>query len=167
MKVLHLLRHAKSSWDEPGLADRDRGLNKRGRRDAPRMGRALAKRIEHALIATSSARRAQLTLEGLGRGWPDLAELPQIEVDDLYTFSGEALGNWITARDDSVSSLFVIGHNPALTVLINALIGKASLDNLPTAGYARLSLDIEYWENLRTGCARLEEILLPRNLEEN
>ena len=64
MKTLHLLRHAKSAWDQPGLSDRDRGLNKRGRRDAPRMGAALANLVGPHSIAVSPAQRAQLTLQG-------------------------------------------------------------------------------------------------------
>ena len=68
MKTLHLLRHAKSAWDQPHLSDRERGLNKRGRRDAPRIGEMLAQRLAPMSIAVSPARRAQLTLEGLCTG---------------------------------------------------------------------------------------------------
>ncbi|MEH6636907.1 MAG: histidine phosphatase family protein, partial [Halioglobus sp.] len=62
MKTLHLLRHAKSSWDHPGLSDRERPLNKRGERDAPLMGKALSGEMSPMNIAVSPARRAQLTL---------------------------------------------------------------------------------------------------------
>ena len=65
MKTLHLLRHAKSSWNEPYRSDRERGLNKRGRRDAPRMGMALANSVDPLAVCVSPARRAQLTLEGV------------------------------------------------------------------------------------------------------
>ena len=166
MKILHLLRHAKSSWSQPGLADRDRALNKRGRRDAPRIGRALAERIEPMTIAASRARRAQLTLEGLCIGWPAIAKLTHRQEEALYTFSDSDVADWIRAQDDSLSSLFIIGHNPAFTCIINTLCGTAALDNLPTAGYARLNLGIESWRDLRRGCAQLDELLLPRHLEE-
>ena len=72
MKTLHLLRHAKSSWDEPWANDRERGLNKRGRRDAPRMGRALCAELQPMPVFVSPARRAQLTLEGVCETWPDM-----------------------------------------------------------------------------------------------
>ena len=84
MKTLHLLRHAKSAWDEPNLSDRERGLNRRGRRDAPRMGAALAGQLPVMSVAVSPARRAQLTQKGLYAGWPALAEVRHFTEEDLY-----------------------------------------------------------------------------------
>ncbi len=101
MKTLHLLRHAKSAWDQPGLSDRERPLNKRGRRDAPRMGRALASRLQPMSIAVSPARRARLTLDGLCSGWPALEEVRHHSDEALYTFSGEDLLDWISGQDDA------------------------------------------------------------------
>ena len=166
MKTLHLLRHAKSSWSEPGLADRERGLNKRGRRDAPRMGAALARDLAPLVMMVSPARRAQLTREGLCQGWPALADLPYITDEALYTFSVDVLYRWLQRLDDSLVEVFVIGHNPALTELVNELTGRHALDNLPTAGYARLSLSLERWSELRPGCGELALILLPRTLQD-
>ena len=143
MKTLHLLRHAKSSWDEPQLADRERGLNKRGRRDAPRMGAALALGMAPMSTSVSPARRAQLTLEGLCEGWPALAELSHHIEEDLYTFSSEDLLDWIGSQDDEQQALFIISHNPGLTDLVNTLTGHHSFDNLPTAGYVQLALRID------------------------
>lgn len=165
MKTLHLLRHAKSSWDNPGLADHERGLNKRGRRDAPRMGHALAARMPAMVVCASTARRATLTLEGLCEAWPALAALPHGTDDDLYTFSADDLIQWIRRRDESLTSVFIIGHNPALTELINMLTAGHTLDNLPTAGYAQLLLDVPGWSGLRPGCGQLVDLLLPRTLE--
>lgn len=167
MKTLHLLRHAKSSWSEPGLSDRERGLNKRGRRDAPRMGRALAQQIAPISVAVSPARRAQLTLDGLCNGWPAMADLPHHTEEDLYTFSGEDVLEWIATQVDSHRALFLIGHNPAFTDIVNRLAGSYELDNLPTAGYARLVLDIESWRDLRVGCGVLEQSLFPRQLTDD
>ena len=167
MKNLYLMRHAKSSWSEPGLVDHDRGLNRRGKRDAPRMGRALAARLPVCAIASSSARRARLTLAGLCEGWPGLDEMPHRNDAGLYTFSADELAQWVTEQDDTLTSLFIIGHNPALTVLINALVGKPALDNLPTAAFAQLALDIEHWADLKAGCGQLLDVLLPRTLEED
>jgi len=165
LKVLHLMRHAKSSWNQPGLADRERALNKRGQRDAPRMGTALSRRMEPVSIHTSPAHRAQLTLAGLCSGWPALGSLTHSTEEALYTFSGDDLAHWISARDDSVGELFLIGHNPALTVLINWLTGEHSLDNLPTAAYARLELTIPAWSGLDAGCGVVQDLLLPRSLD--
>ena len=164
MKTLHLLRHAKSSWGQPGLSDRERGLNKRGERDAPRMGKALAQRLAPMSIAVSPARRAQLTLAGLCAGWPALGELRHSTVEDLYTFASGDLLAWIAAQQDSYSALFLIAHNPALTELVNALTGHYSLDNLPTAGYIELSLQIDHWRDLLQGCAVIDYKLFPKQL---
>ena len=167
MRELHLLRHAKSSWARPELPDRDRPLNRRGRRDAPRMGAALSAFLAPCSIAVSPARRAQLTLEGLCSGWQALAHCRHYTEEALYTFSSEDLFDWVAARDDCDASLFLIGHNPALTDLINMLAVDGHLENLPTAGYARLSLDIPGWAGLAECCGRLEQTLFPRNLPED
>ena len=163
MKTLHLLRHAKSAWDQPGLGDRDRGLNKRGRRDAPRMGEALSAEVPAQTVFVSPARRAQLTLEGLCAGWPDLTQWQHVTDEALYTFAAGDLLYWIAACPDQRDSVFIIGHNPALTELVNTL-GQRVLDNLPTAGYARLLLNVDTWAMLEPGCASLEQLLLPRKL---
>jgi phosphohistidine phosphatase len=164
MKTLHLLRHAKSSWSEPGLADRERGLNKRGRRAAPLMGRALAQQMAPMSVAVSPARRAQLTLEGLCDGWPAMGEQSHCTEEDLYTFSGDDVLAWIAAQANSHRALFLIGHNPAFTEIVNLLSGSYVLDNLPTAGYARLALDIATWSELHSACGVLEQSLFPRQL---
>ncbi|MEH6587259.1 MAG: histidine phosphatase family protein [Halioglobus sp.] len=164
MRTLHLLRHAKSAWDQPDLTDRERGLNKRGRRDAPRMGRALALQMPAQSIAVSPAQRAQLTLEGLCKGWPSLADCQHRTEEDLYTFDGQGLLAWIAAQDDRDYSLFLIGHNPALTELINELAVCRQLENLPTAGYVRLLLEVQNWSAIESGCASLEQSLFPKEL---
>lgn len=164
MKTLHILRHAKSSWDALELSDRERGLNKRGKKAASRMGEALARRMEPMIIVVSPARRAQLTLEGLCEGWPALADFEHITDEDLYTFSEEDLLEWLMARNDRQQALFIIGHNPALTDLANVLAGSDVLANLPTAGYLELSLQIDRWRDIRQGCAKIEYSLFPRQL---
>ncbi|MFV8818700.1 SixA phosphatase family protein [Haliea sp. E17] len=165
MKTLHLLRHAKSAWDEPGLGDRERGLSPRGYRDAPRMGAALSAQLAPMAIHASPARRAQLTLQGVCEGWPALADVEHSTVEALYTFDAEDLVDWLLSGDDSADSLFLVGHNPALTDLVNWLAADAQLDNLPTAAYARLELAVDSWRDLQPGCARLQCLLRPRDLD--
>ncbi len=167
MKTLHLLRHAKSSWDQPGLSDRERCLNKRGERDAPRMGDALAQRMAPMSIAVSPARRAQLTLDGLCAGWTALGDVAHYTEEDLYTFSSNDLFQWIAGLGDDPGALFIIAHNPALTDLVNTLTGQYSLDNLPTAGYVELALQIDHWRSLRHGCAVVQYSLFPKQLRDH
>ena len=164
VKNLYLLRHAKSSWAEPALADHDRPLNRRGTRDAPRMGAALRELMPPLPATVSTALRARLTLAGLCEGWPELAPLAHREDAELYTFSEDELWDWLRGQDDAVSQLFLIGHNPALTGLLARLAPDRAPDNLPTAGYAALALDLAHWRHLAPGCGRVERLLFPRQL---
>ncbi|MEM1404260.1 MAG: histidine phosphatase family protein [Pseudomonadota bacterium] len=164
MKRLYLLRHAKSSWDSASLSDHDRQLNDRGRRDAPRMGAALAARIDPQLVHCSSAVRARQTLEGVCEGWPALA-MQVHEIDEaLYTFDYRELMEWMQRLDGAAERCFLIGHNPGLTDLCNQLVGRLALDNLPTAGFLSLSLPVEHWSDVTEGIASLEDYLFPRSL---
>ena len=164
MKTLHILRHAKSDWSGPGVGDRERGLNGRGERDAPRMGAALARRLQPQVVTASPARRAQLTLQGLCTGWPALAGLPHRTQADLYMFSACDLLAWLQCQEDRDESLFLLGHNPGLTDLVNRLAPGADLLNLPTAGYVQLSLPIDRWREAGACRGELVWQLFPRDL---
>ncbi len=166
-KELYLLRHAKSSWGDPSVGDRDRGLNNRGRRNAPRMGRALAELMAPHVVHVSPARRAQLTLGGLQDGWPALQDIDHRTEEALYTFSAGDVLDWIGAQADSMDSLFLIGHNPALTDLVNWVCGETVLANLPTAGFVRLTLAINGWSGLEQGCGRLHTRIFPREMDKD
>ena len=163
-KELLLLRHAKSSWEDSSLSDRERGLNNRGRRNAPAMGRALADLIQPLPAHVSPALRAQLTLGGLQDGWPALQALEHVTEEALYTFSAADLVDWISSFDDAEDRLFLIGHNPAFTDLVNWICGDLVLSNLPTAGFAQLALNIDSWRSIARGCGRLEQRLVPKEL---
>ncbi len=164
MRRLHLLRHAKSSWADGAASDRERGLNKRGRRDAPRMGEALAQLLDPQPVHASPARRAQLTLGGLCDGWPALQEIDHSTVEALYTFDAGAVLHWLHGQAGAPESLFLIGHNPAFTELVNMLCPDAELLNLPTAGYAGMELDIDDWADASPGCGHLRHLLIPKEL---
>ncbi|MEM7691715.1 MAG: histidine phosphatase family protein, partial [Pseudomonadota bacterium] len=95
MKTLHLMRHAKSSWADPQLGDHERELNERGRRDAPRMGRALAEQIPAGPVHCSTAIRAQRTLEEMCKVWPALAAQAHVTDSELYTLDAQDLVAWL------------------------------------------------------------------------
>ncbi|GAB3274863.1 SixA phosphatase family protein [Parahaliea aestuarii] len=164
MKTLHLLRHAKSSWSNSKLQDWERPLNRRGQRDAPRMGAALAGSVCAQPVYCSPALRARLTLEGLCTGWPALAGQSHQICESLYTFNHLDLLEWLLAVPAEQEALFLIGHNPAFTDLVNELAGEPVLDNLPTAGYLRLTLPVEDWSELTRAPAVVEAQLFPRTL---
>jgi phosphohistidine phosphatase len=164
VKTLHLLRHAKSAWDQPRLGDHERPLNKRGQRDAPRMGAALAARMVPMPVALSTARRAQLTLAGLIEGWPELALFQHDSHEALYTFDHKRLLQWLQEQDPQLPQLFIIGHNPALTDLVNVLCPDSNLANLSTAGYVEISLPLDYWDDLAGSGGQLTHLLFPKQL---
>ena len=166
MKTLHLLRHAKSDRSAPSISDRERGLNARGLRASRSMGHALSNRLRAMRVITSPARRAQLTLEGLCSVWSELAHQRHVIDESLYTFSGDDLVCWLQEQDDGVDTFFLIGHNPALTELINHCAPAAALENLPTAGDARLVSHASAWRGFVGGDAQLADLLLPRSLEQ-
>ncbi len=146
-RQLTLLRHAKSSWDDAALKDRDRPLNERGERDAPVMGRRLlARGARPTLMLTSPAVRARRTAQIIAReiGYPQ--EFLQRE-EDLYLASPDDIVAVIARQDSSFRDIIVCGHNPGLTELANRLTG-AGIDNVPTAGVVVIGLDLKSWADL-------------------
>jgi len=168
MKVLGLLRHAKSDWDDMALRDFDRGLNERGQRGAALMGRHI---IEHGVrwdaILASPARRVRRTLEASGiQGpvhWQEAAYLA--DADTLI-----ALLNRVTGDP---RKLLLAGHNPGLQELILELVTSEERGRLydqviakyPTASFAVLELDIDDWADCGPGCGRIVHFARPRDLD--
>ena len=131
MATVLLMRHAKSSWDDPSLADHDRPLNRRGRRDAPRMGHLLCElNLIPDVIVTSSALRARQTADAI-RDECELAD-PVVE-EQLYHAS---LADWqeIVGNCGTGEIALYIGHNPGLEEVVSALAGE--FIRMPTAAIA-------------------------------
>ncbi len=153
MKDLILVRHAKSSWNDPALGDHERVLNQRGRRDAPDMGGRLRLRgCDPDLIVSSSAVRARETARILAG---ELDYSPDgIKVQDrLYGAGPAELVEVIRATDASVGILMLVGHNPGLTVLANRL-GPREILNLPTCAMLHLQFDVDTWSAVGTDRGR-------------
>ena len=151
MKQLHLIRHAKSSWEHPELSDHQRPLNDRGRHDAPLVGQAMREEIdvsgcEMPQFFVSRARRARETFDGLMLGWPLLSEQVPNYDDAFYTFDETDLIDWIAAANDDLDNMAIIGHNPAMTELANFLCPALALSNLPTAGWLWFCFDDDSWD---------------------
>ncbi len=144
MKTLTLVRHAKSSWGDPGLIDRERPLNKRGERDAPVMGKRIFDAgMRPALIISSPAVRAWSTAKIIAKelGYP--VEFLQQE-NGLYLASLESLLDVIATQDPGINSLMLFAHNPGLTELANYL-SPGLTDNLPTTGVASFNIETDDW----------------------
>ncbi|MDA0705649.1 MAG: histidine phosphatase family protein [Proteobacteria bacterium] len=148
MKILTLVRHAKSSWENSTLGDRERPLNERGEQDAPQMGKRLvAAGIRPLLIISSPAVRAWSTARILAQeiGYP--IEFLQRE-DGLYMASLDEILDVLVAQDAEFNNLLLVGHNPGLTTFANYLVPGLT-SNLPTAGVVAVQFDHPDW-NLHT-----------------
>jgi phosphohistidine phosphatase len=145
MKTLTIVRHAKSSWDHPGLNDRERPLNKRGEHDAPLMGqRVMEHGIRPSLIISSPATRAWETARIIAAAISYPLEFLQRE-KSLYHASVDTLLNVIVAQDSGFNSLMIVGHNPGLTDFANYL-SPGLTNNLPTAGVVSVEIDQDGWD---------------------
>ncbi|HUF56919.1 MAG TPA: histidine phosphatase family protein [Thermohalobaculum sp.] len=173
MRTLILLRHAKSSWDHPELADHDRPLNKRGRRSAPAIAAWLAERGHQPdTVLCSSARRAQETAERVRKAFPELPE-PEVE-RGLYHATPAVLSARLARLDDACRSAMVIGHEPGLGAFAHTLTnGRAepgcarAFEHFPTAAAAIIALEIESWAALDRGIGTLVDFAVPRELTAN
>lgn len=150
MKYLYLIRHAKSSWDNPGLADIDRPLNKRGKRDAPFMGERLKKHgVKPDMIYSSPAKRARKTARVIAErvGYPveDIVEQRNIYSSDMNLLLGV-----IRSTGSNVEHLFLVGHNYVLTDLAEQLTSE-TLGNVPTAGIVGVAFNVSSWEDVAGG----------------
>lgn len=147
MKKLFVVRHAKSSWDFPELDDFDRPLNNRGKRNAPEMGKRLAERgVKPDKFISSPAKRAAATARRIGEqlGF----HLEQIEKNSkFYHGSNRDVIDVIRSTDNNVEVLFIFGHNPGFTDLVNYLSGS-NIYNIPTCGIAEIHFDIDSWEGV-------------------
>ena len=172
MKILGLLRHAKSDWDDTSQRDFDRGLNARGRKGASVIGRHIRSHgIMWDRVIASPAVRVRLTLEG------GLPELPVIYDERLYLASFDTIVETIEAHAGSgaeeADTILISGHNPGLQDVLlelvapgkeNALFREAVV-KFPTAAYAVLECDIARWADLKRYCAGLVHFVRPRDLD--
>jgi phosphohistidine phosphatase len=162
MKTLLILRHAKSSWKDAGLPDHDRPLNKRGKADAPKMGRLLRDHnLVPDLILSSTAQRARQTAQRAVEG--GAMSCPVELHEQLYHAHPGELVEILRAAPNECARVMLIGHNPGLEILLHALTGDGN--HLPTAALAEVELEIECWTELQINRrARLANLWRPREL---
>ncbi len=173
MRQLLLLRHAKSSWDNPRLSDHDRPLNARGRTASALMGRTIRELgLIPDMVLLSTALRAQETYLLLGP-WP---EHPLLEIrGELYLAGNQRLLDELHRVPETVRSVMLIAHNPGLHELAMRLVGedvmvssgtshiKRLAQNYPTAALAEFNIPGP-WRKLNDGDGRLARFLVPREL---
>lgn len=158
---LCLLRHTKSSWDDPALTDHDRPLAARGREAAKRVGNYLrSEQITPSCVLCSSARRARETLSLLH------IDAPVVVENELYGASADELLARLRRLDNDVETVLLIGHNPAIQELAATLAANASTlgqRKYPTGGLATLDFT-GAWSELQPGGAQLVSFVIPREL---
>jgi phosphohistidine phosphatase len=173
MRQLILLRHAKSSWDDASIPDRDRPLNARGRRSAAVMRQAMRELgLAPDVVLVSTARRTIETLEAL-EPWDDM---PLVEpMESLYLANPMQLVAALHGVAETVRSVLLIGHNPGMHDLALSLVGQKAIDSggpaeralasgFPTGALAEFVIAGSWWD-LREGGGRLVRFLTPRMLE--
>ena len=166
MKKLIIIRHAKSSWDNPDLDDFDRPLNKRGLKDAPRMGKRLKeKRITPDILLSSPAERALATCQAIA----SVLQFDQskIKTDKRLYHADEdeilhVVRNLKDSPRDSEEVVMIFGHNPGLTTFANALLNE-TIDNIPTCGIVAAELSVERWQDVTFGCGEMLLFDFPKN----
>jgi phosphohistidine phosphatase len=169
MRRLMLLRHAKSDWPK-GVADHDRPLGPRGRRDAPHMGEEIALRgLRPDLAVVSSAQRTRETWDLVA---PHLGDIPHRFERAIYEADPKAILAVIRAIDDAIGTLLVVGHNPGLEVTATYLIGGGAGrlrdrlgEKFPTAALAVIEFDEGGWHDIGQGRGRLALFLTPKDLD--
>ncbi|ODA68472.1 2,3-bisphosphoglycerate-dependent phosphoglycerate mutase [Methyloligella halotolerans] len=170
MLRLSLLRHAKSSWKNPGMADIDRSLSSRGRVAAPVMGDAIAERgMVPDLVLCSSARRTRETLDLASQAWEPP---PAVEYrEELYHAAPDTLLDIVREQMPETKHLMLIGHNPGFHLFGFDLIGRGPKharerlgEKFPTCGLLVADFAVGEWADIRYGTGELSLFLVPADL---
>jgi phosphohistidine phosphatase len=161
MKTLYLIRHAKSDWHK-GVQDFERPLNDRGMKDAPRMGRHLnAEGVSPDLILSSDANRAISTARLIANEME--YELTKIQENDkLYHASPKAMIKEIWNVSNEIDTLFVFGHNPGISELVEYL--TEDWVDLKTCCVAKITFELNEWTALVRGTGILNKITSPKEI---
>jgi len=163
MKTLYVMRHAKSSWGEPGLDDFDRPLLEKGKkRTKDVIDFLLKKKVTPGLILSSPAVRAIETARIMAFG----LNIPQESIREeklIYTSESERLEDLFYDLPGSIDSLMLIGHNPAMTNFVNNFI-EQKIDVLPTSGVVGLEFDTDDWSGIISKKPVLKFMIFPKML---
>src|SRR5438034_11085362 len=163
MTILTIMRHAKSSWDAPGLADFDRPLNDRGRKAARRIGRELKRRrVRFDQVIASPALRVRETLDELAEGYGgsfDVRFDPQV-----YAASVDTLFDCVRHIPETVHAPLLVGHNPGLQQLVLRLtqdddVSRRVEEKFPTAAFALIELPAVRWDEVTANSGVIRELI--------
>jgi len=164
MKILTLIRHGKSSWDDAELSDWERPLKPRGKKDALLIGYKLKEEnIIPDKIVSSSAKRAYDVAKRIA----ECIEYPESDIaitDDIYLAAMEQLIQIVQNLKDEWDHVFLFGHNPYFTEFAN-LFGTKNISNLPTTGVYQVSFDCDKWQDISKANGKNTYFLAPKMLK--
>jgi len=161
MKTLYLLRHAKSSWDNPDLKDFERPLSERGIRDVPLMAerfRSRKGRVDTIICspAVRTKTTAQMFAKELGFPRDEIGSNPE-----LYFAGSNMFLKAASLLDEECEMAIMVGHNPAITEFVNEMAGS-DIANIPTCGLVELRLPIDDWSKIAFASAELIDFDFPK-----
>lgn len=163
MRTLFLIRHAKSSWDNPGLRDFNRPLNDRGQRQAPLMASLLVQRgIQPDLLVSSPAKRALTTALYFAHAF-GVPDEQVIKEPDIYEAAPLDILQIISNLPDTAHTVCLFGHNPTFTDVAN-MFTENLIDNVPTCGIVQIETDAEHWNGMYEGNSRVKHCFFPKQV---
>jgi phosphohistidine phosphatase len=162
MRILYIVRHAKSSWDDERLADIDRPLNDRGKTDAPNMGNKIKAYQQLPVLICASPALRTLTTARVIAGVIGYPEQSIVTDKKIYQSDADGLLEIVKKFPDDKDCVMLVGHNPGLTSFANALLDE-TIDNIPTCGVIRAELNITLWKGAKWGCGRLISFDTPKS----
>lgn len=161
MKKLILIRHAKSSWDNTSISDKERPLNARGKKAAPFMAEILKKKnINIQLFISSPAERAFAT----AKKFADILGYPRnkiLIVEKLYGATTYEILEIVNELDENLDCVAIFGHNPDLTQF-NNFLSDTYIDNIPTTGIVLLNFEVDAWKEIGRGVGKLQFFDYPK-----
>ncbi len=164
MRTLYLIRHAKSSWGNPGLRDHDRPLNDRGLHDAPKMAQLLVKQgIMPDLIISSPAKRAITTAIIFAEAFK-LDPGGVKREPEIYEAFPQDIHLIISQLPDSATTVLLFGHNPTFTEVANRYIENDFIENLPTCGIVKISSTADSWRAFYEGNSTITACYFPKEV---
>lgn len=162
MKTLFVVRHAKSSWENPELDDFERPLNNRGKRNAPEIGKRLFQRgVMPDAIISSPAKRALSTAKRIAKS----LNFPKGKIQTERQFYHGSINDFVRVlqkQNPNQNTIMIFGHNPGLTELVNFLSGS-DIYNIPTCGVAEINFEMDSWNDIGKQKGKLASFDFPKN----
>lgn len=170
VKTVYLLRHAKSSWDQPSLPDHERPLAPRGEQAAPVMGRYMADAgLVPERVLCSTAVRARQTWDAVARALSPAPEV--VDRRDIYDADARDLLGVLREQPDELDSVMLVGHNPAMEEFAEMLVSRGDeaarqqmASKFPTAALAQIAVDVAHWPTVAAGGGRLDRFVRPKDI---